>query len=149
MDESIKLSIDARKNTLLNSYQVDEKTKQEIEALFSEMEKLGSVCKDSGEFETKLAASPLNQQYIDLFTKVATDSATETAAKGAAQQIVTGAAESAVRNAVGSVVPTTRAAVHQKAYDAARDIPVVGDAVDISQKASYLKHLGGVFKKNS
>ena len=149
MDKSIKLSIDARKNAILGSYKVDEKTKKEIDQLFLEMEKLGAKCKNSGEFETKLAASPLNQQYIDMFTKVATSSATETATKDLAGQMVAGAAESAVKNAIGSTVPTTRAAVHQKAYDAVRGIPVVGDAIDIGEKASYIKHLGKVFGKKN
>ena len=39
------------------------------------------------------------------------------------------------------------AAVHQKAYDAVRDIPGLGDAIDIAEKASYAAHLGKLFKK--
>lgn len=147
MDENIKLSINARKNSILDSYKVTPEQKKELDDLFKEIEELGGTCKDAGDFETKLAASPLNQRYIDLFTKVATSSASDTAAKNMAAGMATSAAESAVKNAIGTAVPTTKAAVHQKAYDAARDIPVVGNAIDIGQKASYIKHLGGLFGK--
>ena len=122
------------------------KHRKKVEDLFSEIEKLGVECKDAGEFETKFQASPLNQKYMDLFTEIATSSAGKQAAAGVAASMATGAVEGIARNALGNVVPT-RAAVHQKAYDVARDIPGVGDAIDISQKASYAKHLAGLFKK--
>lgn len=146
MNEQVKVSIDARKNAF-NSFELSDEHKKEIDKLFVEIEKLGSSCKDAGEFENKFAASPLNQQYMDMFTKIATDGAKSNTVKSVAGGMVAGATEGAVRNAIGAKVPTTRAAVHQKAYDAARDIPVVGDAIDIGQKASYIKHLGGLFKK--
>ena len=95
-----------------------------------------------GEFEAEFQKSPLNQKYMDLFTEIATKGAKANAAKGAAA----GAIESAIDQAVNNVVPT-RAAIHQKAYDAARDVPVLGDAIDIAEKASYLGHFGKLFKK--
>ena len=146
MNDQVKVSIDARRNAF-DSFELTDKHKKEIDKLFAEIEKLGKSCKDAGEFENKFVASPLNQQYMDMFTKIATDGVKSNAIKGAAAGMVVSVADSAIRNAVGSAVPTTRAAVHQKAYDAARDIPVVGDAIDIGQKASYVKHLGGLFKK--
>lgn len=36
-------------------------------------------------------------------------------------------------------------AVHQKAADIARGIPVLGDAIDIGQKVGYIGHLGKLF----
>ena len=51
-----------------------------------------------------------------------------------------GIAESAIDQAITNTVPT-RAAVHQKVSDAARSVPVLGDAIDAGQKASYLGHL--------
>lgn len=138
MNDQVKASIDARKNAF-DSFELTDERKAEIDKLFAEIEKLGKDCKDAGEFENKFAASPLNQQYMDMFTKISMD--------GMAGQAAKNAAEGALRSAIGAKVPTTRAAMHQKAYDAARDIPVVGDAIDLGQKASYVKHLGGLFKK--
>lgn len=144
MDSTVKKSIDARRDAF-KSFEIDAGMQKKIDVLFADIEKLGKKCKkckDVGEFETEFQKSPLNQKYLDLFTEIATKGAKANAAKGAA----VGALESAVDQAVNNVVPT-RAAVHQKASDIARDIPVVGDAIDIGQKASYLGHLGKLFGK--
>lgn len=146
MDEYIKQSIDARRNAIETSCSLDAEGKKKVAELFGEIEKLGAKCKDVGEFETEFQKSPLNQKYMDLFTEVATKSAGEQAAGQVAKSMATGAVEGIARNALGGVVPT-RAAVHQKAYDEVRKVPVVGDAIDIGQKASYVAHLGGLFKR--
>ena len=141
MDKYIKQSIDSRKSAFSVSFEINADMQKKIDALFDEIEKLGTKCKDVGEFETKFAASSLNQKYLDLFTDVATGSAGKQAAKQAAVSMADGAVEGMVRNAIGDVVPT-RAAVHQKASDATRGVPVLGDVIDISQKASYAMHIG-------
>ena len=140
MDKIIKQSIDARKAAYANSFEIDAEMQKKIDALFVEIEKLGEKCKDAGEFEAEFSKSPLNQKYMDLFTEIATKSATKNAAKGAAAGAVQSAAEQALRN----VVPS-RGAVHQKAYDEAREIPGVGDAINIAEKASYGAHLAKLF----
>lgn len=140
MDENIKQSIDSRKNALSANFEIDAGTKKKVDALFNDIEKLGTKCKDVGEFETEFAKSPLNQKYMDLFTEIATKGATKTAAKGAA----VGALESATDDVIRKVVPT-RAAVHQKAYDEVRKVPGLGDAIDIGEKASYAGHLAKLF----
>ena len=143
MDEIVKASIDSRKNAIITAYELNDKQKKEVDDLFTEIEKLGNETKDAGDFETKFAASPLNQQYLDLFTKIATDSAKNASTKGMITGTATSAAESMVRSAVGATIPTTRAAVHQKAYDAARDIPGVGEVLEVKQYADFF----GRFKK--
>ena len=147
------------------SFEIDAEAQGKIDALFAEIEKLGANCKDVGEFETEFAKSPLNQRYLDLFTEIATKGvakntvkgaeskndlaadakkdATASVVKGAAVGVAQSAAEQALRNAV----PTTRAAVNQKAYDAARSVLGLGDAIDIAEKASYAAHLGKLFMK--
>ena len=142
MDQYVKASIDARKNAF-NSYDLNDAQKKEINDLFSEIEKLGKTAKDAGDFETKFQASPLNQKYMDMFTKIATESAASATTTSIATGMAVGAAESAIKNAIGSKVPTTRAAVHQKAYDAARDIPGVGEALNIKQHVDFFSR----FKK--
>jgi hypothetical protein len=155
MDEYVKQSIDARKNAIFNTYEVNADGKKKVDELFSEIEKLGAKCKDAMEFESEFAKSPLNQKYLDLFTEVATNSPVKSSAmpagqdvsgdvaKGVAEEI----AEDVASAAIHKVVPT-RAAVHQKAYDAARDVPILGDAINIGQKASYAAHLGKLFGKH-
>lgn len=145
MDEYIKQSIKSRKDAFSMSFQVSEKMQKKIDALFSEIEKLGASCKDVGEFEAEFQKSPLNQKYMDLFTEIATESAGKQAAGQVAKSMATGAVEGIAKNALGGVVPT-RASVHQKAYDEVRKVPGLGNAIDISEKASYAMHLGKLFK---
>ena len=144
MDQYIEQSIKARKDAIKNAYKVSPKAQEKVDALFKEIEDLGKKCKDVGEFEAEFAKSPLNQKYLDLFTEIATnqDNLGGEIQKGTA----VGVAESVATEVINQVVPT-KAAVHQKAYDAARDIPVLGDTIDIGQKASYTAHLGKLFKK--
>ena len=155
MDKLIKQSIDARKNAFSASYKVDAEMQKIIDALFAEIDKLGEKCKDVGEFEAEFQKSPFNQQYLDLFTEIATKCAPNTVApkvdtsgidKTIAGGVVAGALESAADDALRRVAPT-RAAVHQKAYDAARSVPGLGDAIDVAEKASYAAHLGKLFRK--
>lgn len=142
MDKLVKQSIDARKAAYANSFEIDAEMQKKIDALFVEIDKLGEKCKDAGEFETEFQKSPLNQKYMDLFTEIATKGATKNAMKGAA----IGAVQSVAGQALRNVVPT-RAAAHQKAYDEARKIPGVGDAIDVAEKASYAGHLAKLFGK--
>ena len=159
MEQNVKQSIEARRSAIFATYEVGEELTKKVEKLFGEIEKLGMKCKDVGEFETEFAKSPLNQQYLDLFTEVATNGQVkaeilQTVPSGTpsgigemmAESVVEGVADRAMEQAERAVMPT-RAAVHQEAYDAVRDIPVVGDAIDIGQKASYVAHLGKVFGK--
>lgn len=156
MDKVIKQSIDARKNAFSASYKVDAEMQKKIDALFAEIDKLGEKSKDAGEFEAEFQKSPLNQQYLDLFTEIATKCAPNTVApkvdtsgigKTIAGGVAAGVAQSVAEQAFQNAVPTTRAAVHQKAYDAARSVPGLGDAIDIAEKASYAAHLGKLFRK--
>ena len=155
MDKLIKQSIDARREAIGASYKIDAGAQKKIDALFGEIEKLGEKCGDVGEFEAEFSKSPLNQKYLDLFTEIATKCAPKTAVPKAsmggvgemvAKDAAAGALESAADQALREVVPT-RAAVHQKVHDEVQSIPVVGDAVDAVQKASYLGHLGKLFGK--
>ncbi len=153
MDEYVKQTIEARKNAFSASYNISAEMQKKIDVLFGEIEKLGAKCKDVSEFEAEFAKSPLNQKYLDLFTEIATNSQAKVAApepltkgigKMVAGGVVAGVAESAAEQALRNVVPT-RAAVNQKATDAVRSVPVIGDAIDLGQKASYAAHLGKLF----
>ena len=108
-----------------------------------------------GDFETKFAASLLNQKYLDLFTEVVTNSqAKATVSKVSKKEVgkvvagstAVGAIESALDQVIDNVVPT-RAAVNQEVTDVVRKTPVLGDAMDIAEKAGYAAHLGKLFRK--
>ena len=155
MDEYIKQSIEGRKNAIGATYEVSAGMQKKIDTLFGEIEKLGAKCKDVGDFEAQFAASSLNQKYLDLFTEVATNSQVKVAAskvskseisKMVATGTAVGVAESALEQAIDNVVPT-RAAVNQEVTDAVRKTPVLGDVMDVAEKAGYVAHLGKLFGK--
>ena len=165
MDKYINQSITVRREAFGANFEIDAEAQGKIDALFADIEKLGAKCKDAGEFEAEFAKSPLNQRYLDLFTEIATKGVAKNTAKGAgsaedlavdAKKDTTasvvkgaamGAAQSVTEQALQNAVPTTRAAVHQEAYDAARSVPGLGDAIDIAEKASYAAHFGKLFRK--
>ena len=71
----INTAIKGRKDAFFAAYDIkDEKTLKSIDDLFARIEEFGKTCSDYADFEAKFAASPLNQEYIGLFTKVATTS---------------------------------------------------------------------------
>ncbi len=155
MDKYIKQSIEGRKNAIGATYEISTEMQKKVDALFGEIEELGAECKDVGDFEAQFAASPLNQKYLDLFTEVATNSQAKVAVpkvdkSGIAKMVATGTAvgvaESALEQAIDNVVPT-RAAVNQEVTDAVRKTQVIGDAMDIAEKAGYVTHLGKLFGK--
>ena len=145
MDKNIEQSIKARKDVIFTTYDVkDEKILKKIDEVFGKINDFGKKCKDVSEFETKFAANPLNQEYMNLFTEIATGSASKQAAEQAATSMAGGVIEGIARNALGDVVPT-RASARQAVDDTLRKTPVVGDVIDISQKAGYVAHLGKLF----
>ena len=144
MDEYIKQSIEGRKNAIGATYEVGIEMQKKIDALFEKIEKFGAKCKDVSDFESKFATDSLNQEYMNLFTEIATGAVNKRAAGQVAESMAGGVVEGMARNALGNVVPT-RASARQAVDDTLRKTPVVGDVIDISQKAGYVAHLGKLF----
>ena len=72
---NIETAIKSRKDAFFTAYDIkDQATIAEIEDLFNRITEFGKTCSDYMDFETKFATSPLNQEYINMFTKVATSS---------------------------------------------------------------------------
>lgn len=74
MDQFIKNSIDARYNAFTSSYVINDDLKKKIDDLFKKINKLGEESKDVMDFENKFASSPLNNEYTNLFTEIASSS---------------------------------------------------------------------------
>ena len=151
MDISVKSSIDARMNAILSAYNIeDSNIKQKIDELFGKINNLGEVCKDCSEFETKFASSPLNQEYIDLFTEVATSCKPNNSniqetdssySKGYYKRQIANELEYQLDN----VTLSARSKARQEVYDKARDIPVVDKILEAKQ---YLDFFGKFKKKD-
>lgn len=73
MNEYVKQSIDGRKMAFSSAYELTDTYKKKVDELFKRIEDFGKDCTDAMDFETKFAASPLNKEYTDLFTEVASN----------------------------------------------------------------------------
>ena len=73
MKDIIKTSIKSRYDAFFNAYEInDSKIKNEINDLFKKINEFGDEKNSIEEFESEFAKSPLNTEYINLFTKIAT-----------------------------------------------------------------------------
>ena len=70
MDENIKNSIKSRYEAFNVAYELTGNVKKEVDSLFEKIYDFGSKCSDVMDFESKFATSNLNQEYINMFTKV-------------------------------------------------------------------------------
>jgi len=73
MNEVIKQSIEGRKMAFSSAYELTDVYKKKVDELFKKIEEFGMNYTDAMDFETKFMASPLNKEYTDLFTEVASN----------------------------------------------------------------------------
>ena len=146
MNDIVRMSINARKDALYNGYEIDDDLlKNKIEDLFSRINEFGEECNEN-DFETKFASSTLNQEYINLFTEIATkckakvyESNNEVIEdKSIGEEI----ADDLAFEAKETIQPI-KGRIVREAIDQARDIPGVGEAIDIKNKLGFF----GRFKK--
>lgn len=151
MVKEVQYSIDARKNAILNTYEItNDKIKKEIDELFDKISEFADDIKTQEEFESKFSTSPLNQEYIDMFTKVATSSPMVQDIKNQNNMasVVADMAKDDLEMAVESTSMPARRAARQAAYDVARDLPVVGDIMYAKQNIDLVKSVTGQFNKD-
>ena len=141
MDENIKNSINARKIAFTNAYEINDTIQKEIDELFSRIEAFGNTCNDVMDFETKFASNPLNTEYINLFTKIATtckpityesDNDVKSDAEYVKDEVV-----SDLKYAADEVARPVRRQVKGAIYDKMRDIPVIKDVMLAKQYKDF------------
>lgn len=150
MNDIVKNSIEARKNAIINGYIIkDTDILNRIDFLFSKINELGENCADNADFESKFASSELNQEYINLFTEIATKCNPKTYEtiqnadiKSDAEYVLDDIA-SEIKYQAESAVQPLRTQARQEAYDKVRDIPVVGDVLNVKQHIDFFSR----FKK--
>ena len=140
MDQIVKASIDARKNAMINAYEIKDKSIiDKIEELFKKINELGGSCTNSSDFETRFATSDLNQEYINLFTDIASSCSPinhidDNSNVKSDKEYILEDIDSEIRYQVEDATQPMRRQATQEAYDKARDIPVLGDMMNIQNK---------------
>ncbi|MBR1386460.1 MAG: hypothetical protein IJ568_06490 [Bacilli bacterium] len=132
MEEIIKSCIEPRKTALMSTYDIkDQGALKNIEDYFKKLEEFAKDCKNQMDFETKFASSPLAQEYTDLFVMVSkiADGTINVEEKSYAEELSDELKDDAIMFA--------RRKAHQKAYDTARDIPILGEAMTAKQHFDF------------
>ena len=148
MNDMVKMSIDGRKNAFYSAYEInDESIKKEIDELFDKINDFGKECKDAQEFETAFATSPLNTEYINLFTKVAQSCKPivyESApVKVKSDEQLKEELESEARYQMREATLPARRIAREAVDKAARRTPILGDVIQAKQTMD----LFGKFRK--
>ena len=151
MNDMVRNAIDARKDAIFNAYDVKDKAiLEKVEKLFKKIEELGEKSFDIADFETKFAKDTLNQEYINLFTEIATsckpkdlssgdDSDSEI--KSDAEYILDDVA-SEVKYQLEDATSAVRHQAYQETFDKVRDIPGIGQAMEIKQHIDFFGRFG-------
>ncbi len=156
MDEYIRNSIEARKKSIDDYYDIPEDMAGEVEAVFAGMYELGESSFDVGDFEAKLATSPINEAYMGLFARLTVrPSVVSDAMKQSVkmrledkEQVKEDIADE-LRYAADRLAQPLRHQAYEARRDWARDnIPGYGTAEQIGNTASVVKKLFGRGKKD-
>lgn len=154
MNDMVKNSIDARKAGVLNAYKIkDENLLRKLDDLFERINQFGETCLDAMDFESKFANSELNQEYIALFTEIAScseqviyEAKVDSTIKSDKEKLLEDAQQE-LRYQVDEATMPARRIARQEAYDAARNTPIIGDLMYAKQNIDMIGKIGGLFKK--
>ena len=142
MDSNIKISIDSRRDAIFNTYDInDPKILDKVNDLFKRMEDFASTCSDIQEFETKFATSPLNQEYTNIFTEVAT----KCPIKGAEDVSSEGMLPN--NELLDDLSHPIKTQLNQKKMDFLRGLPIVGDVMEAKQHKDMFDKITGKNKE--
>ena len=151
MNDLVKTSIESRRTAIFNGYEItDQNLINKIEDLFKRINEFGETCADNMDFETKFATSELNQEYIQLFTEIATtcpqkaqENVENREIKSDAQYVLEDVG-SEIKYQVDSATMPMRRQMREEAGRTARNTPVVGEIMEAKQ---YADLFGKFFKK--
>ena len=139
MEAVVKQVIDARKNAIFSSYNITDKAMlDKIDNLFTRINEFGEKYDDVNKFEADFATNPLNTEYTNIFVEIA-QSEINSSSPSMGEMV----ADRALSDVKNRVIPS-RAVIADARDNVLRNIPVVGDAIDVGQKVSFFNR----FKKN-
>ena len=154
MNDLVKNSIESRKNSIFNSYNItDQNLIEKIENLFIRINEFGESCTDNMDFETKFASSTLNQEYIQIFTQIATTCTpivrqTEERKVKTDEEYMKEEVESEIRYQVKDATLPIRRQIRQESYSAALKTPIIGDIIGAKNQIDFFSRFKPKKKKS-
>ena len=141
MNDIIKPSIESRKQALFSAYDIqDPGNLKTIEDYFKKLEEFAKDYNDVMAFETAFASSPLCKEYSDLFVQIMN---TEKTVDGKAPVVDVQEEYTLHDEMRDDMERAVRRRARQDAYDAARDVPILGEAMTAKQHFDFFSR----FKK--
>ena len=135
MDNIVKTSVESRRNALFSAYDIkDPGNLKTIDDYFKRLEDFAKDFTDISEFEAKLLESPLSKEYSDLFVQIMNTESTIDGKPPVIQENTEYTVQDEIKDDLERRV---RRRARQDAYDAARDIPVLGDAMTAKQHFDF------------
>ena len=135
MNEILKPSIESRKTALFTSYDIkDPGNLKAIEDFFKKLEDFAKDYNDVMEFETAFASSPLSKEYSDLFVQIMNTESTTDGVAPVQEKEEEYTIQDELKDDMERAV---RRKARQEAYDKVRDIPVVGEAMNVKQHFDF------------
>ena len=134
MNEMVKNSVESRRTAIFSSYAItDENLFKKIEDYFNRLNEFASSYDDVMKFETEFASSSLAKEYADLFLEISQiNNPGEKKENMIADEV-----KSEVKHQV-------RRGIYMETHDKVRDIPGVGEAMDLKNKFDLFSR----FKRN-
>ena len=131
MNDILKPSIESRKTALFSAYDIkDPGNLKTIDDYFKKLEEFAKDYNDVMAFETAFASSPLCQEYSDLFVQIMN---TECTIDGKAPVVEVQEEYTLHDEMRDDMERAVRRRARQDAYDVARDLPVIGEAMTAKQ----------------
>ena len=131
MNDILKPSIESRKQALFSQYDIqDPGNLKTIEDYFKKLEEFAKDYNDVMAFETAFAASPLCKEYSDLFVQIMN---TEKTVDGKAPVVDVEEEYTLHDELKDDMERAVRRRARQDAYNAARDVPILGEAMTAKQ----------------
>lgn len=141
MNEILRPSIESRKQALFSAYDIkDPGNLKTIEDYFKKLEEFAKDYNDVMAFETAFASSPLCKEYSDLFVQIMN---TERTVDGKAPVVDVPEEYTLHDEMRDDMERAVRRRARQDAYDAARDVPILGEAMTAKQHFDFFSR----FKK--
>lgn len=135
MKDILKPSIESRKTALFSAYDIkDPGNLKTIDDFFHRLEEFANDYDDVMAFETAFASSPLCKEYSDLFVQIMN---TEKTVDGKAPVVDVQEEYTLHDEMRDDMERAVRRKARQEAYDAARDMPIIGDAMTAKQHFDF------------
>lgn len=140
---NIENSIDSRRQAFFNAYEInDSELIGKINILFSKIEEFGKNCNDVMDFENKFATSNLSQEYINLFTEIGMKCSPKNISSEPAEvkndkEYMMDDIKSEIKYQADSLSQPIRHEIYQETYDKVRDIPIVGESLNVKQHFDF------------